>query len=151
MLTTCMQMILQYAVQVEKSYIYSNSSANNASDTNRLTAGLQEALLCRATNIDPTHPNGSEDMRLSSPSPANRSTGAPGDTDTTSPVTCKGCMEGDRTRLHQGRREDVHLGRRTPERRLPSTGRPLSLAGPRWLCWLREHGGMAGHEQLKEH
>ena len=34
MLTTCMQMILQYVVKVEKSYIYSNSSANNASDAN---------------------------------------------------------------------------------------------------------------------
>ena len=38
MLTICMQMILQYVVKVEKSYMYSNSSANNANDANRLTS-----------------------------------------------------------------------------------------------------------------
>ena len=42
-----------------------------------LQVRFQEALLCRVTNGNPSHPNGSEDMRLSSPSPANRSTGSP--------------------------------------------------------------------------
>lgn len=71
-----------------------------------LRVRFQEALLCRVTNGNPTHPNSSEDMRLSSPSPANRST------EGTSPVTRKGCMEGDRTcPAPREEGEEAHLGR----------------------------------------
>ena len=56
MLTICMQMILQYVVKVEKSYIYSNSSANNASDANGLTSSFSRSPAMQSDQRQPLPP-----------------------------------------------------------------------------------------------